>query len=233
MCDYYIEKLSDFSDNVKIIYDQKIKSIEKTSTDYKISTEDGEIFQSSYVLNSTYAGTNQILAMLGYEQFKIKYELCEIIICDVNDNLRGYGFTVMDGPFFSIMPFGKTGLHSLTAVSFTPHTTSYDAVPTFQCQKGVENFCTPFRLGNCNDCKNKPLTAYPYMSALARKYLLPEYGFSHKNSLFSMKPILMSSEIDDSRPTVIRVHSQKPTFVSVLSGKINTVYDLDEVLFDE
>ena len=232
LCDYYIEKLSDFPDKVQIIYDTKIKSVEKTSTDYKILTEDGKIFQSAYVLNSTYAGTNQILAMLGYEQFKIKYELCEIIICDINDNLREYGFTVMDGPFFSIMPFGKTGLHSLTAVSFTPHTTSYDAVPTFKCQEGVENFCSTFRLGNCNDCKNKPVTAYPYMSALARKYLLPEYEFEYSHSLFSMKPILMSSEIDDSRPTVIRVHSRKPTFVSVLSGKINTVYDLDEVLFN-
>ena len=45
-----------------------------------------------------------------------------------------------------------------------------------------------------------------------------------------MKPILVASEIDDSRPTVIKVQSKKPTFVSVLSGKINTVYDLDEVL---
>ena len=45
-----------------------------------------------------------------------------------------------------------------------------------------------------------------------------------------MKPILKASEIDDSRPTVVRVMEQTPTFVSVLSGKINTVYDLDEVL---
>lgn len=45
-----------------------------------------------------------------------------------------------------------------------------------------------------------------------------------------MKPILMSSEIDDSRPTVIRVYSRRPAFVGILSGKINTVYDLDEVL---
>ena len=45
-----------------------------------------------------------------------------------------------------------------------------------------------------------------------------------------MKPILLASEIDDSRPTVVRVYSQNPTFVSVLSGKINTLYDLDEVL---
>jgi hypothetical protein len=47
-----------------------------------------------------------------------------------------------------------------------------------------------------------------------------------------MKPILMSSEIDDSRPTVIRTYSSNPTVVGVLSGKINTVYDLDEVLSD-
>ena len=47
-----------------------------------------------------------------------------------------------------------------------------------------------------------------------------------------MKPILMSSEIDDSRPTVIRKYTSGPTFVGVLSGKINTVYDLDEVLID-
>ena len=45
-----------------------------------------------------------------------------------------------------------------------------------------------------------------------------------------MKPILMTSEIDDSRPTVIRKYNDKPVFIGVLSGKINTVYDLDEVL---
>ena len=71
------------------------------------------------------------------------------------------------------------------------------------------------------------------MSNLARKSLRDEYAFSYKDSHFSMKPILKSSEIDVSRPTVIRIFSKSPTFVSVLSGKINTVYDLDGVLDDE
>lgn len=137
--------------------------------------------------------------MSNYEQFKIKHELCEIIICDVNDKLREYALPLWMDLSFSIMPFGKKGLHSLTAVSFTPHMTSYDAVSAFKCQKGVESFCSPFRLGNCNDCKNNPVTAYRYMSAPARKYLLPEYAFNYSHSLFSMKPIFMSSEIDDSR----------------------------------
>lgn len=227
--DWYLQKLSELK-NVEIRYRVNVANIEKSTDSYKVFLEDGAEYETSYLLNATYAATNQILDMLGYEKFGIKYELCEIILCDVNEKLREYGFTVMDGPFFSIMPFGKTGLHSLTSVTFTPHTTSYDPTPTFECQSKSGGFCTTSHLGNCNDCPAKPETAFPYMSNLARKYLRDEYEFTYKSSLFSMKPILKASEIDDSRPTVIRVLSDKPTFVSVLSGKINTVYDLDEVL---
>lgn len=167
---------------------------------------------------------------LGFEKFKIKYELCEIILCKVDGKLKNTGITVMDGPFFSIMPFGKTGYHSLTSVTFTPHKTSYDSLPTFECQKRSNGYCKPECLGNCNDCPAKPESAWPYMSNLAKKYLKDEYKFTYKESLFSMKPILKASEIDDSRPTVIKKFTTNPTFISVLSGKINTVYDLDEVL---
>lgn len=228
--DYYLEKLAELTTNVEIFYGITICAVEKRTHTYKLQSNTGDSYEASYVLNSTYAGTNQILSMLGYEPFGIKYELCEIILCNTNENLHEYGFTVMDGPFFSIMPFGKTGVHSLTAVSFTPHTTCFESLPMFDCQQAAKDYCTPEHLGNCNHCPAKPATAYPYMSALARKYLRPEYCFDYKESLYSMKPILISSEIDDSRPTVIRIHSDEPKFVSVLSGKINTIYDLDEVL---
>lgn len=231
--DYFLEQLSNYP-FVKIRYGINIQRIEKLQDAYVVDTdEDGRRqYRTGFLLNATYAATNQILDLVGYEKFRIKYELCEIILCDTNEKLKEYGFTVMDGPFFSIMPFGKTGLHSLTSVTFTPHTTSYEELPSFACQKGSEGCCSVKHLGNCNDCVAKPETAFPYMANLARKYLRDEYGFDYRNSLFSMKPILMSSEIDDSRPTVIRVYSQNPTFVGVLSGKINTVYDLDEVLIN-
>ena len=231
--DYYLEELAKFPNSVRIKYGVDITEIKKDTDIYIINAADGTSYGSGFVLNATYAGTNQILAMAGFEKFGIKYELCEIILCNVNDRLKDIGFTVMDGPFFSIMPFGKTGYHSLTSVTFTPHTTSYDEVPVFDCQKKSGGHCSTFRLGNCNDCPAKPVTAFPYMAHLARKYMLDDYGFEYEKSLFSMKPVLMSSEIDDSRPTVIRKYSERPTFVSVLSGKINTVYDLDEVLGDD
>ena len=227
--DYFLTELKRFTNCVRIEYGVEIQDIEKQHDAYIINTKKGE-YRSCFVLNATYAGANQILDMVGYEKLGIKYELCEIILCDVNDKLKEVGLTVMDGPFFSIMPFGRTGMHSLTSVTFTPHTTSYDALPTFRCQEKSGGFCTKRRLGNCNICSAKPQTAFPYMANLARKYLLDEYGFEYKESLFSMKPILRSSEVDDSRPTVIRQYSEDPTFIGVLSGKINTVFDLDEIL---
>ena len=233
--DYLLEELKKYP-GAELLCERDIRRIVKRDDCYEIyALHEGreERYEAPFVLNSTYASVNQVLDRIEgveAEPFGIKYELCEIILCKVNKALEDLGLTVMDGPFFSIMPFGKTGLHSLTSVTFTPHKTSYNDVPTFACQEKSGGFCTTFRLGNCNDCPAKPETAFSYMANLARKYLRDEFKFAYRSSLFSMKPILMSSEIDDSRPTVIRIYSQNPTFVGVLSGKINTVYDLDEVL---
>lgn len=229
---YYEEQLQN-RDNVTFLFGARIDRIVRKSKVFEVWLSDGSFYESPYVLNATYASVNQIIDKLeGVEKefFNIKYELCEIILCEPSDTLRGTGITVMDGPFFSIMPFGKTGLHSLTSVTFTPHVTSYDTCPAFRCQQGQSASCKPGSLGNCNFCPHKPESAWPYMSHLADKYMKEEYAYTYKESLFSMKPILKSSEVDDSRPTAIRVLSEGPTFVSVLSGKINTVYDLDEYL---
>lgn len=230
--DYFLKEIEKY-DNITIKYSSEVKNIKKLKDVYEIETSK-EKYTTPFLLNATYASVNQILDMLNLPHFKIKYELCEIILCTVSEKFKNVGITVMDGPFFSIMPFGKTGYHSLTSVTFTPHITCYESLPKFSCQdvanKIKEGYCTPCSLGNCNDCPAKPETAWPYMSNLAKKYLKEEFGFEYVGSLFSMKPILKASEIDDSRPTVIKTFTTNPTFISVLSGKINTVYDLDEVL---
>lgn len=233
--DYLMAELAKFS-SVKLCFERTITRIVKGSDRYEIyALHQGkeERYEAPFVLNATYASVNQVLAQVEgveTEPFKLKYELCEIILCKVDDRLKDIGFTVMDGPFFSIMPFGKTGYHSLTSVTFTPHKTSYDSTPKFACTEEKGSCCSGMWLGNCDSCQNKPDSAWEYMSTLARKYMREEFEFTYEKSLFSMKPILKASEIDDSRPTVIRAISNEPTFISVLSGKINTVYDLDEFL---
>lgn len=225
--DYFLEELKKYK-NVTILYNTFPTKADKKEDSFYVELNTKKHVTAKSVINTTYASTNQIAELFGFDKFKIKYEICEIILCDVPKNLKSVGLTVMDGPFFSLMPFGKTGHHSLTSVTFTPHKTSYNNLPSFNCQT-TNTKCTPNSLQNCNTCINKPKTAWPYMNQLSKKYLI-NTEIEYLNSYFAIKPILKTSELDDSRPTVVRTFSKKPEFISVLSGKINTIYDLDDIL---
>ncbi|MDR0963781.1 MAG: FAD-binding oxidoreductase [Clostridium sp.] len=241
---FFLEQLVAYP-GATLCFEYQVTGITRNGNRWQVQTTHHgkeDVWESSFVLNATYASVNQILRMAGdttEDAFALKYELCEIILCQTGEALHNVGLTVMDGPFFSVMPFGKTGLHSLTAVAFTPHMSSHQQVPTFPCQDAVGNTsCSKDHLGNCNTCPARPDSAWEYMRALADKYMRDSYYLTYHSSLYAMKPILMTSEVDDSRPTVIRCTQprsesnrvQPPTFLSVLSGKINTVYDLDPYL---
>ena len=43
----------------------------KIQDDFVIETKNGESYVSGFVVNATYASTNQILEMAGFEKFKI------------------------------------------------------------------------------------------------------------------------------------------------------------------
>lgn len=196
---------------------------------FELEFRGGLSLKTPAVLNATYAGINQVLKLFGFAPFDVKYEISEVALGEASPDLRRLGITVMDGPFFSLMPYGHSEFHTLTAVDYTPRRTCFSPLPTFACQNQA-NGCSPLELKNCNPCPDRPATAAPYMLQAAKKYLRDSFAFRYEKSLFAMKAILNASEIDDSRPTVVRVFSKKPYFVSVLSGKINTIHELHGVL---
>jgi len=225
---FFLDKLSKLN-NCEIIYEAKIREVIRSNSAYTLDLHGGGGWETGFVLNTTYGSVNQVLNLFGFTPFKIKYEICEIALCEVSDRIKNVGVTLMDGPFFSLMPFGKSGYHSLTSVSFTPHKTSHSDLPTFSCQDEKVK-CNPNQLENCNFCINRPTSSWNSMKQLAMKYLSKDIELKYHRSMYSIKPILITSEIDDSRPTIIKQFSSSPDFFAVLSGKINTVYDLDEIL---
>ena len=210
-------------------FEAKITSIKKEKDIFIVQLEDRSEYFTPFILNATYAGINKIHDLLGFEYLPIKYEFCEVILCEVSDNIKNVGLTVMDGPFFSVMPFGLTGYHSITTVSRKPYFTSYDHLPPYDCS-GDEKLHTKEHRKGCIHCGIYPETAFQEMVQTAKKYLSEDIEIKYVKSLFTIKPILVASEIDDSRPTIIRQYSENPDFYTVFSGKINTMYDLDEIL---
>jgi hypothetical protein len=189
----------------------------------------GQTLRTLGVVNATYAGTNSVPTMLGFEPLPLKYEVTEVVLVKTNGHLEGVGVTVLDGPFFSAMPFGLTGLHSVTTVPHTPRLTSSEPLPTFPCQEGHAG-CGPGNLANCSTCPNRPASAWPLMERLTRTFLRPEISMRYEESLFTVKTVLRTSEVDDARPTVVVRHCANPPVVTVLSGKVSAIYDLEEGL---
>ena len=216
--------------NVDTFSGTKVISITDKNERYQIEIENGEYIECKGVVNATYASTNIVSQLFNKPGFNLKYELCEVILCKVPDTLKDIGITVMDGEFFSIMPFGFSKYHTLTSVHYTPHTVS-SPEPSFPCMKNGS--CSPHNIGNCNLCLHKPLTAYEAMKTQYEEFIHPQlHGIEYISSMFAIKPIQISSEKTDERNTLIQMAKQPPVYISVLSGKISTFYELDSYLIE-
>lgn len=165
-----------------------------------------------------YAQTNAVAAASGLPVIPLKHELAEMALVEVPSPLKGLGVTVMDGPFFSCMPFPPRGLHTLSHVRYTPHGHWFDAAsaphtPAYDVFENVPKEST-----------------FPAMVRDAARFLPALSGCEYRGSLWEVKTVLPRSETDDSRPILFRPDHGAANYHVVMGGKIDNVYDVaDEI----
>ncbi len=176
---------------------------------------DSERVSCRYAFNCTYSGLNQLGGDYPGTHTALKQEITEIALMRVPRVLQDIGITVMDGPFFSMMPFPPRGLHTLSHVRYTPHLHWND-------RHGIDPY---HKLG-----------AYPRASRVDRmvrdagRYLPALLDAEHIDSLFEVKTVLVKNEGDDGRPILFEKHPGLPGCYSILGGKIDNIYDIFEKL---
>jgi hypothetical protein len=180
-------------------------------------------------INATYAATNAINRLFGLRNLELTHEISEIaFIHSPQFGLRG--LTVMDGPFGSIMPYGLSGLLSLSSVAYTHHKISFDTLPRFDCQEPeVDPACKPEAPGICTECERRPVSNAPKMLAQMQQYFTEQVQFSSFFSYYTIKSKLKSSYIDDGRPTEISMLHETPKFYCLFAGKINSIYEIEKI----
>ena len=177
-----------------------------------------ELLTSRYVFNCTYSGLNQFKGDFPGTQTGLKQEITEMALMKVSPALTDLGITVMDGPFFSMMPFPARGLHTLSHVRYTPHLHWTDT-------KGID----PYQ-------KLKEYSRATRVDRMVRdvgRYLPAVLDAKYVESLFEVKTILVKNEGDDGRPILFEKHPELPGCYSVLGGKIDNIYDVLEKLESE
>lgn len=181
------------------------------------------------VINATYAASNAVNQLFDTGNLALTHELSEIAF--VNSREFGdRGLTVMDGPFGSIMPYGLSGLLSLSSVAYTHHKISYEDLPQFDCQIAEDPACRPQAPGICTDCPRRPVSNAPKMLAQMQQYFSDSVHFEHFFSYFTIKSKLKSSYIDDGRPTEISMLRDNPRYYCLFSGKINSIYEVEKIV---
>jgi len=170
------------------------------------------------VFNCTYSGLNQFSGDYLGTRTKLKHEITEMALMEMPAKLKSLGVTVMDGPFFSFMPFPARGLHTLSHVRFTPHHAWKD-------QQGINPY---EKMANYHK--------YSRIDRMVRdvsRYIPNVAESQYVDSLFEVKTVLVKNENDDGRPILFESHPGLPGLYSVLGGKIDNIYDVFEKLNKE
>ena len=170
------------------------------------------------VIVCVYSALNDVLADSGLPTVPLVHELTELALIEAPPALRGLGVTVMDGPFWSTMPFPADGLHSLSHVRFTPHARWNDGGPDGHALRGDDVL------------RRLPASHAPHMQRDAARYLPEIAAARYVRSLWEVKTILPRSDVDDSRPILVRGIDGAPGLVAVLGAKIDNVYDVEAAL---
>ena len=178
----------------------------------------GEEFdvEASLILNATYSRLNQLLASSNATTIPAKHELTEMALIEPPSELNGAAVTVMDGPYFSMMPYPSRGLFTLSHVRYTPHCSWHD-------RPGEA-------ISTVDDPRRGRMSRHVHMVRDAERYLPAMRSSRYVDSLWEVKTLMPRSEQDDSRPILLRRSDEHPACLTVLGAKIDSVYDVEEAL---
>jgi glycine/D-amino acid oxidase-like deaminating enzyme len=174
---------------------------------------DGDAIAAGWAFNCTYSALNRIVPRTATPPPRLVHQLAELALVEPPDQLQHIAVTVMDGPFFSCMPFPSENLHSLSHVRYTPHVT-------------WSEFDRPDLAPADLSPMPPPDTRFPWMVRDARRYLPIIGGARYVRSIFEIKTLQDGTQTDDARPILFHRDPAAPRIVSILGGKLDNIFDV-------
>jgi hypothetical protein len=209
--------------NLELKLNCEIRTLLQSESHQTLVKSDGGSEYFDKIIFSSYAMCRRHFKHLKLKDLQIEYQVCQVILGE-SRNLINTGITVMDGPFWSIMPYGQTRLHSLTNVKYTPLDIAID--DKLRCQKKHQE-CGEYSIFDCNQCVLRPASNE---AAILRQLEndLKDNDFKYKSSIYTVKAILSDLfNPSASRPTQL-LSDQTGNIMAVLSGKIGSSISLSK-----
>jgi glycine/D-amino acid oxidase-like deaminating enzyme len=171
-------------------------------------------YLAEWVFNCTYSGLCGLVPSHEGDSFRLKHEFTEMPVIRVPSDLKCLSITVMDGPFFSVMPFPERDLWTLHHVRYTPLFSWTEETTEDSVNAGALLRESPRR------------SQFSYMIRDAARYVDRLRAAEYVDSIFEVKTVLLENEVDDGRPILFDRTGEGGRIVSVLGSKLDNVYDV-------
>jgi glycine/D-amino acid oxidase-like deaminating enzyme len=186
-----------------------------------VTLSDGTEVVAKHVFDVTYSRVNHLRQKAGLSLLALKHEAAEVALIVPPPELDRIGLTVMDGPFFSTMPYPSAGLHSLTHVRYTPGASWTDD------GSGIHEHARHAAASSATESRVR------FMLQDAARFIPALAKAEWRYSLHEVKTVLLRSEGDDARPILYR-SDPGSHLTSILGAKLDNIYDLfDQVRLSE
>ncbi|MBI4136922.1 FAD-binding oxidoreductase [Candidatus Roizmanbacteria bacterium] len=190
---------------INVFVQKDVYRIRRQRSGLKIICSDKTILHADHVFICTYSSINSVLRNSALLTLPFKHEWTEMPLVELPLELQNIGITVMDGPFFGVVPFPDRGLHSLHHVRYTPFHTF------FHEKEGT---------------RSSRQSRFDYMMRDAVRYVPSLRSMQYKDSLYEVRTVLLQNESDDGRPILYRKDYGLPGLHVVMGGKIDNIYDI-------
>ncbi len=201
---------------ITLLYSQKVERVERGDGTEGVSiiTQD-TTFTAARVFNCTYAQLNNIHRKSNLELLPLKHEITEMCLVELPLDMEDFSITMMDGPFFSVMPFPSRGLFTLSHVRYTPHMSWLDDEDTPTERHDTYEYKRSLNLK----------TNYKKMYADVVRFIPALRDMKRIDSITEVKTVLLKSEDDDSRPILFRSDFGIQGYTCIMGGKLDNIYD--------
>ena len=215
--------------NDRALSEQSAKSAQETM-------RETQKLHAPLILNCTYAGINHLLQNSHLPPLPLKFEMTEMALVNVPVSLQDISVTIMDGAFFSLMPYPSKDCYTLSHVRYTPHFAWRDfslesKLKAYNLQDSnnpLTQATSPYTI--LQTFKQNATSNFPLMKADARRYMPILESLEYLDSLYEIKTLQIQNEIDDGRPIIFAKDYGLKGFCTIMGGKIDNIYEIAELL---
>lgn len=194
--------------SVQVELNQRVTKIEKIKDKFLLTFNNKPQICADVVINASYSDINRLTAQLGYKVNEKLYEYTAVPIIQI-DNIPKIGVTIMDGPFMTLLPYGKSDHFLLYSVE---HSVIAQNVDVQINSDWLSSDTAPFSRVDKHSFFEK-------MISFSREFIPILETAKIKGFLESSRMVMANSDHNDRRPSMVTDYDG--AYYTVMAGKID------------